>query len=589
MIVQNGPVGMTTTNLLTLGAGAAPGGSMALDLLLILACAGLVALVFGRLRIAVIPGYLVAGALIGPHAIGLVDDANEIEGIASLATVLLMFGIGMHLDASVLRRGAGSILTIGVLTTIATGSLIAAGAKAAGVSAGESIVIGMAMSLSSTAVVLRVLQQRRELFTAAGRVSLGVLLVQDLMVIAMLAAVPLLNQASGEMPDVTRVDPDGAMIALGDAAISVAGVVGVVLIGKLVLPRIMVEAAKSSSSEVMLVIAAAAALGAAVVTALCGLSAELGAFLAGFLLAGTPFRYQLAGQISPLRDLFMAVFFTTVGLRVDLPEMANAWWIVGLGTLGVMALKGVVISSIAWATGASPMIAARAGAWLAQGGEFSLVLLSVAAAAGVLAPETESLTIGVIVCTLLLTPAVIGRAALAARLVSGLPMAPWGGTSLRETPALRDADDPDEDHPVVPRVLIAGFGPIGRACAERLERAGVPVAIIELNARTVRTQLELGRAAYYGDVTNRDVLEHAGIFDAIGVLLTMPDEEAMLRSVRTIRSLRPDVLIAARAGVVSKSMQARELGADEVIVEELAGAELMAQRVLERLEERERG
>lgn len=580
---------MTNTPMLTLAAGGAPGGSMALDLLMILACAGVVALVFGRLKIAVIPGYLVAGALIGPHAIGLVGDANEIEGIASLATVLLMFGIGMHLDASVLRRGAGSILTIGVLTTIATGSLIAAGSRMIGLEIGESVAIGMALSLSSTAVVLRVLQQRRELFTAAGRVSLGVLLVQDLMVIAMLAAVPLLNRAPTSMPSVEGMDPDGALIALGNAAMSVAGVVAVVLIGKLVLPRVMVEASKSTSPEVMLVIAAAAALGAAVITGACGLSAELGAFLAGFLLAGTPFRYQLAGQISPLRDLFMAVFFTTVGLRVNLPELAGAWWVVGLCTLGVVAIKGIAISSIAWATGASPMIAARAGVWLAQGGEFSLVLLSVAAGAGVIGPRNEGLTIGVIVCTLLITPALIGRAASVARLVSRLPMSPWGGTALRETPALRDADDPDEGHEIVPRVLIAGFGPIGRACAERLERANVPIAIIELNAKTVRTQLELGRAAYYGDVTNRDVLEHAGIYQAIGVILTMPDEEAMLRSVRTIRSMQPDVLIAARTSVVSKSMQARELGADEVVVEELAGAELMSDRVLKRLEQRREG
>ncbi len=311
--------------MLTLAAGGAPGGTMAIDLLMILACAGLVAVVFGRLGIAVIPGYLVAGALIGPDAIGLVSDADEIKGIASLATVLLMFGIGMHLDASVLRRGAGTILTIGVVSTLATGAIMMLCSRLFALGMSESIVIGMAMSLSSTAVVLRVLQQRRELYTTAGRVSLGVLLVQDLMVIGMLAAVPLLDKAPTSIPIAASVDPDGALLALGDAALSVAGVLGVVLVGKLVLPRIMHEASKSSSTEVMLVVAVAAALGAAVVTGACGLSAELGAFLAGFLLAGTPFRYQLAGQISPLRDLFMAVFFTTVGLRVDLPELAASW------------------------------------------------------------------------------------------------------------------------------------------------------------------------------------------------------------------------------------------------------------------------
>ncbi len=235
----------------------------------------------------------------------------------------------------------------------------------------------------------------------------------------------------------------------------------------------------------------------------------------------------------------------------------------------------------AWVAGTSPMIAARTGVCLAQSGEFSLVLLSVAAAAGVLSPGTEGLAIGVIACSLVVTPALIGRSGVVGRLASRAPMAPWGGASLRETPASSD-DDSDDDAPG--RVLIAGFGPTGRACAERLERANVPIAIIELNAKTVRTQLELGRVAYYGDITNRDVLEHAGVFRAPAVILTMLDAEAMLRAVRTVRSMRPDVMIAARTGVVSKSMQARELGADEVVVEELAGAELMAQRVLKRLE-----
>ncbi len=578
---------------MTLAAGAGP-GALAIDLLLILACAGFVALVFGRLRVAVIPGYLVAGAIIGPHALGLVGGDETIEGIASLATVLLMFGIGMHLDVSVLRHGAALIVTAGLVTTLVSAALITFAVRAMGLGWGESAAIGMAMSLSSTAVVLRILQQRRELFTAAGRVSLGVLLMQDMLVIAMLASIPLLARAQGGGGEdgAGLMDAENLVPMIQKAALSVGVVLGIVLAGKVLLPRLMVEASRSPSPEIMLVIAAASALGAAVATAGVGLSPELGAFMAGFLLAGTPFRYQLAGQITPLRDLFMAVFFTTVGLKVSIPELADAWWVVGLATLGVVVLKAVVIGGVSWGLGASPMIAGRAGIWLAQGGEFSLVLLSVASAAGVLSPSAEARTIGVVACTLVITPALITQGVVIARAMSHLPMAPWGArTGLRETPALSDAEHEGEEGAPTPespgsdkpRVLIAGFGPVGWACAERLEQSGAEITVIELNAKTVRMQLDLGRHAYYGDITNHDVLEHAGIYSASAVVLTMPDEEAMMRAIRMIRSLRPDIFIAARSGVVTKAAQARELGADEVVVEELASAEVMAKRVLGRL------
>ncbi len=586
---------------LTLASGAGPGAALAVDLLLILACAGLVALVFGRLRVAVIPGYLIAGAIIGPHALGLVAGDETIEGIASLATVLLMFGIGMHLDVSVLRHGAALIVTAGLLTTIISAALITLCVHLMGMGWAGSAAIGMALSLSSTAVVLRILQQRRELFTAAGRVSLGVLLMQDMLVIAMLASIPILAKvqgggAGGESADAANMMDAQNLVQLAEkAALSVGVVLGIVLVGKVLLPKIMVEASRSPSPEIMLVIAAASALGAAVATAGVGLSPELGAFLAGFLLAGTPFRYQLAGQITPLRDLFMAVFFTTVGLKVSIPELAESWWMVGLATLGMVLLKAGVIGGVSWGLGASPTIAGRAGLWLAQGGEFSLVILSVASAAGVIDASAEARTIGVVVCTLLITPAMISQGAIVARAMSRLPMAPWGSrTGLRETPALADAEHEGEEGAATsehdatapgasPRVIIAGFGPVGWACAERLEQSGAQITVIEINAKTVRMQLDLGRRAYYGDITNRDVLEHAGIYSASAVVLTMPDEEAVLRAVRMIRSLRPDVFIAARSSVVTKAAQARELGADEVVVEELASAEVMARRVLKRL------
>jgi len=574
---------------LLLGAGAGP-AAFAVDLLKILACAGLVAALLGRLRIAVIPGYLIAGALIGPGAIGLVSDTDTVGEITSVATVLLMFGIGLHLDTSALRQGAASIVAAGALSTIATAMLATPIAMGFGLTPPEALAVGMAVSMSSTAVVMRLLQQQRELYSAHGRMSFGILLVQDLLVVVMLSLMPVLaDMGRGSEPSPTpSVAIDEATTGIDAKTpiwVALVTVALMIAVGKLVLPWFMQQVARGRSEEILLVVAASVALGAAVLTGLVGLSPELGAFLAGFILSSTPFRYQLSGQISPVRDLFMAVFFTAVGLELNLMGIMPQLHVVLFCTLLVLVMKTTVITGIAWGVGASMPVALRSGLTLAQAGEFSLLLVATGSGLGLLAGEVSSVLIATIVLTLIVTPTLDSLGVRFSGKIMHLPVAPWfKQAAIGATPVLADLEDDEDACPVEAtepcRVIVAGFGPVGRACVERLDKEGIACTIVELNPQTVRTQAALGRSIIYGDVTNPDVLERAGIDRAEAIIISMPDHEAMLRAVSIARRIRPDIDIAARANLLSGAMRAKELGANRVAVAEVAVADHLANHAI---------
>lgn len=601
-----------------LGAGGEV-NPIAVAMLAVLAAAGVTALLLGRLRIAVIPGYLIAGALVGLLPSAFIGEADTIDDVAALATVVLMFGIGMHLDLQQFRKGAWRLLGVGVISTVATATAFTLIAASLGTGWRSATAIGMALSMSSTAVVLRILQQRRELNREHGRTAFTTLLIQDMLVIGMLAVLPAIAPSSG-----AEAEPASALSMVWGVLRTLI-IVGLMLgIGRLVLPRLMLLAVRNSTGEVGLVLAAACALGAAGVAVWAELSPELGAFIAGFLLSNTPVRFQLSGQLTPIRDLFMAVFFTTVGLKLDLGAVVELWWLLLAVVPLTLAVKWGLISVSAWAFGAASTVSVRTGAALAQAGEFSLVVAGVAVTTGLLDDRENGVLVAVVVGTLIATPWVIRLGDRVGVAVRRVPPAPWTrvpasamrGGGAAGTPAAAPAaepgeedadaaangDEPDASDPETTEgdaddnsvavcvrgpVIVAGYGPIGRHVATAFERRGAPVTIIEMNPTTVRTQATLGRSIVFGDVRNSEVLERAGVFDAEAVVLTIPDEDAMLSACKQIRQMRRDIYIAARANVLSKGLLARKLGADHVTVEEIATAESMADAVVQELDARD--
>lgn len=556
---------------------AATADPLVRDLAVVLLAAAVAGWVLHRFKLSTIPGYLIAGVAIGPSLLGWVADPAGIEEVGHLALVLLMFVIGLHLELPAGRGGVFRPIAVGAASTIGTGLIVTGGVGLLGVGWPEAVAIGMAASMSSTAVVMKMLAQRRETNQSVGRLSLGILLTQDMLVIAMLAAIPAVAIWAGVAPG-SGEEGGGGMTPAG-FLVAGGGLILVVLVARWGLPRALRLAAARTDSELLLVFSGSAALGAGVLTAQIGFSAELGAFIAGFVLSPTPFRHQVEAQLSPIRDLLLAIFFVWIGLGLDLAALGPAWWTVVPALVVIFLIKLGSIAGSAALFGVSGPLALRAGATLGQAGEFSLVVLAAGVAAGLVGERNAAVFIAVTTLSLMLTP---GMSKL------GLQLA----LRFRNLRVYKEAEGEGDSEPsgevsnetgYTDHVIIAGFGPVGRALRRQLELRDVPTVIVDLNPETVRTQRANGNAAVFGDITNAPVLEEARIHRARAVALTVPDDEAMLKACRAIRAVRGDVLIIVRAGVMSSGLRAREAGADLVTVAEIATAEVMARDVVDRV------
>jgi Kef-type K+ transport system membrane component KefB len=391
----------------------------------------------------------------------------------------------------------------------------------------------MAFAISSTAVVLRILEQKRDLHRIHGRLAFGILLMQDLVALLLLAAVPLLAHWSGEARPTAPVPLipglSAPMTAFAKVCIAIGGIAALILAGRLAMPRMLRAAA--GSGETLLVVSSALALAAAVATSALGFSPELGAFLAGFLLSSTPFRYQIAGQLVPLRDLLPRRLLHRPGSGPAAPARVCHNCGSCSCSCRALTLKTLITAATAWALGATAAVAVYVGLALAQGGEFSLVLLRQARASGVLTPDQAGYGIAMVVLSLVLTPAMVNAARAAAGAAVRLPSAPWFRTSSSAPrPSSSRTLAPRPSTPRPPRLPMGttappssqASGPVGRAVADKLERRGLRITIVELNPRTVEKQQQLGRNIVYGDIANPEVLERAGVRDADAVILTVP-------------------------------------------------------------------
>lgn len=586
------------------------------ELVIILMAASVVAIVLQRLRFATIPAYLITGALIGPSAIGVIRDPERVRQVAELAMILLMFGVGLHLDLNTLTMTVRRTVALTLGAAAACVLAMWPFASLMGLSVPSGLVATLAMAMSSTAVVLRVLQQRHELGHPDGRLSVAVLIIQDLIAIGVMLLLPPLAKWNGAVRASNSAEPLRGWALVNDlalnGAIAAGGITLLYLLGKYIVPRILTEAARLKSLEVLTVVSAATALGAAVLTQMVGLNPALGAFLAGFLLAATPFRHHLGGQVSAFRDVFAAVFFTAMGMSISLPMLWREGFVILAVTLGVLLIKLIALWAACWLAGASPRLGFRVGVALAQAGEFSIVLLGAAnvPSLGLIDDESLSFLIAVVVLSLMVTPSMIQAGAWLGRRIPNRPLVPWsdqalsrvhghhhhhGGHSHRHSqPAGASNDAPASDgtphsaspspesalahdHPPAPakRAIIAGFGLVGRVVADKLKSMGIATTIVEMNPMTVVKQTALGKSIVFGDIANADVLESVGIEQADALILTIPDEETVLTACKVARSLNPDIFIVARTSFMSKGITAASLGATGVVVEEMATAEAM--------------
>ena len=557
--------------------------SITTSLLVILGSSAVVALLFHRMRLAAIPAYLVTGVLIGPGVLRLIDSPDALQDIGRFAIILLLFGIGLDLHLSALRHNLARMVLAGLGSCMASILLGWPLAIAMRLPPPAALAMCMALSLSSTSLVLRVIASRRELHHASGRLALAILVLQDLGVLAMLAFLPVLAKWAGVGGDLAPDTPTtfhGAIrwgTLLLESALRIGGIAAMVVVGRLLMPRLLDLASRRQAADVLLVVGIAIALGAARLAEALGFSLEVGAFLAGFVLADTRFRHHLIGQIGPLRDLFIAVFFTTLGMQIDPALVATWWWVILLGTAMTLIVKTFAIGGVAWSLGATAGTAAAVGLSLAQAGEFSLILLRAANSKGVLPDAALAIGVAIVFLSLLVTPAMVRLGALLRDRWIAAPSAPWIRRAILRDPTV--PTDADREHDGAPELLVvvAGYGHVGQRVVQSLDARGANTAIIELNAVTVQKLLDTGRRVIYGDIGNPEVLASAGVEHAHLVILTIPDDDVTARAVSAVRTLAPNTHIIARVGTIAREAPVQAAGATHAVADERASGDRIAQ------------
>ena len=545
------------------------------DLVIVFAVAAAIVFAFGQFRLPSVVGLLVAGVLVGPYGLSLISDLHVVEVLAEIGVVVLLFTVGLEFSLSRLLVMLPTMARVGLPQIVGTTILVTAATWWYLGTLPQAVFAGMLVAMSSTAIVLKLLADRGETATPHGRVAIAVLLLQDLVVVAAMLAVPLLATAAGVDPpaEAAAVSHGGGLFAnpLASVAAGLALVVAVLAVGRLVVPRILHEVVRLRNRELFLMTIVLACLGTAAITAQAGLSLALGAFLAGLVLSESEYGHQAFTEVLPFRDTLASLFFVSVGMLLDIRFLADHAALVAATVLAIVVGKAAMTAVPALLAGYPPRTSLLAGAALAQVGEFSFVLGSRGAQAGLLDRDDYQTFLAAAVLTMAVTPLL---AAALPGWLDRLSRSRWcGGWLADQTP-------PTSRQELADHVIIAGFGLNGRNLAAALTECGVPFVVLELNPETVRRERAHGLDIHYGDCTRAAVLEHAGIARARAFVLAISDAASTRRSVRIARELAAGLRIIVRTEYVLEVEELRHLGADEVIPAEFETALALFDRVL---------
>lgn len=540
------------------------------ELAIIAALAVVVTVLLSRLKLPTVAGLLASGALVGPYGLGLVRSVHAIEVLAEVGVVLLLFSIGLEFSLARLRDIFRQVALGGVLQVGLTIAATAAVAVSLGRPVGQGVFFGFVVALSSTAIVLRALGERRELDAPHGRFIVGALIFQDLCVVPMVLVVPMLGPGA----------PAGGVAAgigaaLGKAALVVVGTVGV---SRFVVPRILAWVDASRSREVFLLAIVGLCIGTAWLTSLAGLSLALGAFLGGMVVADTEYSHRAMGDILPLRDAFVSLFFVSLGMLFDVRVVASQPGLVAALLLGFLVAKGMLATLSASAMRFPPRVAWLAGVGLAQFGEFGFVLARLGRSSGVVGDVEVRPLLAAGIVSMFFTPLLVRAAP---HITAGERLL----APLERLIGVRSIDEADEGPLLLEQhVVIVGYGLAGRQAARVLSACGLRFVVLELNAASVREGKRRGEPVYYGDATSEETLGHAHLRSARLLVLLMNDPQAAQRVVDTAKRVAPDVPVLMRTRYLLEREPLLRMGARDVVAEEVESAVEMISRMLRWLE-----
>ena len=519
------------------------------DMVFILGAAVVVVALLQRVGIPSIAGFILTGVLMGPTALQLVDDTDQVETLAEIGVILLLFGIGLEISLKRLRLLWRAVLLGGGFQVAVTIACVTAVANWYGLELEISLFLGCVIAVSSTAIVLRGLSTRGELEAPHGRLAVGILVFQDLCVVPMVLAVPLLVGHGGSAAEV-----------LSTTVTAVVVLVGVLAAASMLVPRVLAFVARTRERELFILTVFLVCFGTAWIVSLAGISLALGAFLAGLVVAGSEFRHRALTDLIPAREVLASLFFISVGMLLDVSDVLEHL----MSTVGLLATILLGKFAIILVTALLLRLPLRVGilsaATLCQVGEFSFVLLTAASGTQLLSASLSHNLLVAIILSMLLTPLAIG---FAPHLASSAMRVPWLNRLLGAQPPGVEPQEPHSDH-----VVVAGYGLAGRAICQALRERGVAYVGVDLNADNVRAARATGDRVVLGDVTQHEILQGLGCENARLVVLAINDTNATELAIRTIRDVAPDVAIIARSLYELDIDALRTAGASQVITAE---------------------
>ncbi len=531
----------------------------ATEILVVLFVAACIALVFERFKMPALLGFLLSGTLIGPHGLGLISNIEHIKDLAEIGMIFLMLTIGLEfsfdrlqgLKKVALVGGAGQlILSIGI--SIGVAYLL-------GWSIYQGFVLGSVIALSSTAVVFRNLLDRAELDSQHGRISVAILVFQDLAVGPLLIFITSFGTPGDSIWTAVGVSFLKAFLLLS----------GVLVTAKFILPNVMRWITLSKSREIFMLSTVLLCFGSSWISARMGLSAPLGAFFAGIMLANTDYHHQIAGDIAPFRHIFVSIFFISIGLLFD-PVFSWMNWNTVVPVVGlVLFVNCFVIAVVVLACGYPPRVAIITGVILSQIGEFAFLLLETAENGGLIEHTFYQTILSASVITIFLTPFLFNLIPLLMRMSSKIP-------SFGTPPKVEDKNKKENTRLLKNHVIICGYGTAGQDLSAALLLENIPYIVIEMNPQNIQKARLHRVPIIYGDAMNDNVLEEVAIHKAKAVVISFGDASSIAYIVQATQRLNPDVLTVVRSRYERDIAWLYQLGADIVIMEELeVSAELV--------------
>lgn len=529
---------------------------------IVLACAVAIYFVGKKIRMPLLIGYFLTGIVVGPFGLGLVSE-EQVSMLSEFGIILLMFTIGLEISLKNLLSMKKIVLIGGTLQLVLTTAVVFGVMMFFGFAWNTSLLIGFLVAHSSTAIIMNIYQKSGEIDTQHGKISLGLLIFQDLNVVPMMMLVPLIAGTAGT--------------SAGESVLSfIIGMIIVVLIllaAVYIVPRFLKRIVMTRNSELFVISIVIICFGTAWIMSLNGVSLALGAFLAGVAISGSDYNHEVLGLIMPVRDILTSFFFVSIGMMLDMSYLLqHMFLIVGLA-FALLAAKTVINFISVKMIGVVTSVAMLSAIGLSQIGEFSFILGATGYETGILTESVYQVFLAISIITMALTPLMVsaGKPVITKLFAPKIPC----DEEARTVCTVFDSKNKPDEH-----VIIVGYGLAGRYVAKALKKVGMPYIIIEMNSDTVTKERANGENIIYGDAGREGVLEYAGIMSASSIVVSIPNMEAVKAIISTSRRLNPKVAIISRSRFISETTELYRIGADEVIVDEREAAIQIFKRIL---------